>query len=71
MVFSQKNQKLQALMKRKPNDKACEVLFKADIFVQNQVFPLSNTILTPAFVTEKVSKPETQALLGDLRQPHS
>merc|ERR1719469_1370236 len=60
---------LQTLSEMTGNDE--ELLLKPDFFSQNQVISLSNNILTPTFVTEKVSNPTTQALLHDLRQPPS
>jgi hypothetical protein len=41
-------------------------LLQADTFRDNNVFALSNSILTPEFVSKKVEKPETRALLQDL-----
>jgi len=35
------------------------------------VWRLPASILTAAFVAGKVASPETKALLGDLRRPHS
>ena len=46
-------------------------LLKADYFVQNMVCRLPASILTAAFVAEKVESAATQALLGDLHRPHS
>jgi hypothetical protein len=46
-------------------------LLKPDYFYQTHAFPLSPSILTPTFVTDKVTHPATRALLRDLRQPHS
>jgi hypothetical protein len=46
-------------------------LLKADKFYQNSVCHLPTSILTAKFVVDKVSSKETQALLGDLRRPHS
>jgi len=41
-------------------------LLQADTFRDSNVFALSNSILTPEFVSKNVEKPETQALLQDL-----
>ena len=46
-------------------------LLKPDEFRQNMVCHLPTSILTAAFVAEKVVSEETRALLGDLRRPHS
>ena len=47
------------------------LLLDTDMFNQNQVFSLSSSILTPAFVEEKVEEVATKAVLNDLRLPHS
>ena len=46
-------------------------ILEKDYFEQNQVFSLSSSILTPAFVEEKVEEVATKAVLNDLRLPHS
>ena len=46
-------------------------LLKGDSFEQNSVCRLPASILTAAFVAEKVENEETRELLGDLRRPHS
>ena len=46
-------------------------LLEADTFYQNMACHLPNSILTAAFVVDKVVSEETRALLGDLRRPHS
>ena len=46
-------------------------LLKADNFNHNMVCHLPTSILTAAFVADKVVGEETRALLGDLRRPHS
>ena len=45
-------------------------LLVEDYFPQTHTFPLSNSVLTPAFVNEKVQNTETQAFLRDLSRPH-
>ena len=46
-------------------------LLEADSFDHNMVCHLPTSILTAAFVADKVASEETRALLGDLRRPHS
>ena len=46
-------------------------LLKVARFNQNMVCHLPTSILTAAFVVDKVASKETRALLGDLRRPHS
>ena len=63
---------LQTLSKKNENEESKKVfLLERESFIQTHFFPLSSSILTPEFVAEYVGHPETQALLSDLRQPHS
>ena len=63
---------LQLSSKRVEKDqKKANLLLEKDYFNENQVFSLDSSILTPAFVKDKVKEAATKAVLNDLRLPHS